>query len=117
MASVWAGAYAGLAQCMVSQNGMLIMGTDKAHVLRVHQDHHQDLEDIPDLSKRETDRIHAVYEDPTGGHVLISMATGDNYYLHESWKKPKPIPKMKDVVVSSIVRRVVRAVWAAALVS
>lgn len=79
------------------------MGTQQAHVLRVHQDHHRDLEDIPDLAKKEA-AVHGVFEDPSGGHVIISLESGENYYLHESWKKPKVIPKMKGVVIGSVVR-------------
>ena len=94
---------------MVAQNGKLIMGTQSAHILRVDLQHPRDLEDIPDLGKRETDKIHAVYQDPTGAHVLISMVAGDNYYLHESKKKPQLVKAMNGIVVSSVVRFVAPA--------
>lgn len=102
------------------------MGTSAAHVLRVDLKYPKDLEDIPDLEKKAVE-IHAVYQvffffvffvqtlvfansmtlhhhpqDPTGGHVLISMVNGDNYFLHESWKKPKVIKALNGVVISSM---------------
>ncbi len=78
------------------------MGTRDAHVIRVALDHTEDLEDIGDLAKKEADRVQSVFLDPLGAHVIITLASGDNYYLNESWKKPKQIPRLKDIVVSSV---------------
>ncbi len=59
------------------------------------------LSDI-EISKRPEDQIHKLFLDPGGNHLIISMVTEDNYYLHRSWKKPKAISKMKGVVVDSV---------------
>ena len=87
---------------MVASARRMLMGTRDAHIIRVELDHTEDLEDIGDLAKKADTMVKAVYLDPTGAHVLITLSTGDNYYLNESWKKPKPLPKMKDVLVTSV---------------
>ncbi len=87
---------------MVAAGRKVVMGTRDAHVIRVPLDHKEDTEDIGDLSKKETDRVQSVFLDPLGAHVIVSLASGDNYYLNESWKKPKQMPRLKDVVVSSV---------------
>jgi tetratricopeptide (TPR) repeat protein len=87
---------------MVAASRKVVMGTRDAHVIRVPLDHKEDTEDIGDLSKKEADRVQSVFMDPLGAHVIVSLASGDNYYLNESWKKPKQMPRLKDVVVSSV---------------
>ena len=44
-----------------------------------------------------TDRVHQIFLDPTGRHLIVSMNSQDNYYisLGTSAKKPKPITKLK----------------------
>jgi hypothetical protein len=81
---------------MVACNKRVIMGTRDAHVIRVALERTEDLEDIGDLAgKKDAERVQSVYLDPLGAHVIITLANGDNYYLNESWKKPKIMPKMK----------------------
>jgi hypothetical protein len=87
---------------MVVQSGMLIMATQQSHILRVSTS--RDLEDIPDLEKKGAS-VRGVYQDPTGSHVLISLESGENYYLHESWRKPKAILKMKGIIATSVVKK------------
>lgn len=41
------------------------------------------------------DKVHKIFLDPTGKHLIISMKCGDNYYLSRNSKKPKPIAKLK----------------------
>jgi hypothetical protein len=48
-----------------------------------------------EVTKRADDRVHGLFFDPTGKHLLISMASGDNYYLYARWKKVKALPKLK----------------------
>jgi hypothetical protein len=55
-----------------------------------------------EISKRPEDQIHKLFLDPFGNHLIISLETEDNYYLHRNWKKPKLITKMKGVVVDAI---------------
>lgn len=41
------------------------------------------------------DRIAHAHLDPTGHHLLLSSVTGDNFYYHSSFDKPKPLAKFK----------------------
>lgn len=41
------------------------------------------------------DRITNAHLDPTGHHLVLSSATGDNFYFHSSFDKPKPLLKFK----------------------
>ena len=48
-----------------------------------------------EVTKRLEDKIHNIYFDPTGKHLLISLESGDNFYLNSRWKKVKALPKFK----------------------
>ena len=52
-----------------------------------------------EMPKSVDDRIIKVFLDPTGRHLLVSMASGDNYYLSRNSKKPKQINRMKVIIV------------------
>lgn len=56
--------------------------------------------------KREDDRIHKVFQDPTGQHLLISMAASKEcfYIGRASGKKgaPKSLPKVKGHLIESV---------------
>ena len=44
-------------------------------------------EDEIEISRKMEDSIQAIFIDPTGNHVIISMSNGDNFYLHSrSWR-------------------------------
>ena len=47
------------------------------------------------MTKRLEDKIHNIFFDPTGKHLLISLESGDNFYLNSRWKKVKALPKFK----------------------
>lgn len=51
-----------------------------------------------------TDRVHRIFLDPTGRHLIVSMNSQDNYYisLGTSSKKPKPITKLKGHLIESV---------------
>ena len=42
-----------------------------------------------------SDPLYALYLDPTGGHVIASFATGDNFYVSRHSKKMRPLLKLK----------------------
>eukprot|EP01113_Clastostelium_recurvatum_P023090 TRINITY_DN2761_c0_g1_i3.p1 TRINITY_DN2761_c0_g1~~TRINITY_DN2761_c0_g1_i3.p1 ORF type:complete len:987 (-),score=308.24 TRINITY_DN2761_c0_g1_i3:8-2968(-) len=88
-------------QYMAVCNEMLVMALNNNHIIRLNLESPQDLEDI-EISRRSEDKIHKIFLDPTGSHLLISMANEDNYYIHSSWKKPKLIPKLKGHVITSM---------------
>lgn len=87
---------------MIVASKRMLMGTRDAHIVRIELDHLEDPEDIGDLAKKGDLTVTGVFLDPTAGHCLISLSSGDNYYLNDGWKKPKALPKMKDVQVTSV---------------
>jgi hypothetical protein len=48
-----------------------------------------------EFARRKEDQIHSIFLDPTGNSLIISMENKENWYLHASWKKPRPLSKMK----------------------
>jgi Pep3/Vps18/deep orange beta-propeller domain len=54
---------------------------------------------------KKTERIHNLFLCPRGKHLIVSMTSGDNYYLHTDAPKP-PRPKLltrfKGVLISAI---------------
>jgi len=55
-----------------------------------------------DLKKKKNEvKIHNIFVDPTGCHLIISATNGDNFYTNTvANKNPKLIPKMKLVIES-----------------
>ncbi len=56
--------------------------------------------------KREDDRIHKVFQDPTGNHLIVSMATSkEAFYIGRATGKrstPKPLPKLRGHLIESV---------------
>lgn len=56
--------------------------------------------------KREDDRIHKIFQDPTGNHLIVSMATSkEAYYIGRATGKrtvPKSLPKVRGHLVESV---------------
>ncbi|RKO83325.1 hypothetical protein BDK51DRAFT_33944 [Blyttiomyces helicus] len=60
------------------------------------------IEEIELQPRQKGDRIRRLFLDPTARHMLISTEAGDNYYLFDRWQKPRPLSKMRGVIVESI---------------
>ena len=41
------------------------------------------------------DQIHSLFLDPTGRHLIVSLASCENYYLSRNSKKPRALSKFK----------------------
>jgi vacuolar protein sorting-associated protein 18 len=54
------------------------------------------------IGRTPSDSIHKVFLDPLGKHLLVSMESGENYYLHSEHMKPKPVARMKNVCVEAV---------------
>ncbi len=56
--------------------------------------------------KREDDRIHKIFQDPTGNHLIVSMATSkEAFYIGRATGKktsPKPLVKVRGHLVESV---------------
>ena len=57
-----------------------------------------------DLPKRpaETGLIRALFLDPTASHLIISTASGENFYLHTQSRQPKALSRLKGVAIACI---------------
>ena len=55
-----------------------------------------------DLASRGGRSIESIFLDPTGHHLIISMVTGDNYYLHSSFDRVRSLKKLSNVHVQSV---------------
>lgn len=92
---------AGLRDMQVS-NSKVIIALANCHVLRLSLDGDgAAIETIP-VTKKQGDQIHRVFMDPTGTHVIISMQSAENWYLHSSWTKTKFLTKMKGLIVNCV---------------
>jgi hypothetical protein len=55
--------------------------------------------------KREGDKIHRVFQDPTGQHLLVCMESKECYYIGSRLPKrsqPKPLQKVKGQLIESV---------------
>ena len=55
--------------------------------------------------KREGDKIHRVFQDPTGQHLLVCMESKECYYIGSRLTKrsqPKPLQKVKGQLIESV---------------
>eukprot|EP01114_Cavostelium_apophysatum_P012613 TRINITY_DN2865_c0_g1_i3.p1 TRINITY_DN2865_c0_g1~~TRINITY_DN2865_c0_g1_i3.p1 ORF type:complete len:686 (+),score=202.00 TRINITY_DN2865_c0_g1_i3:113-2170(+) len=84
---------------LVVCSNILVMALANGHIVRINLKKQEELEDIEITRK---DQIHKIFLDPSGNHLIISLETEDNYYIHTKWKKPKILSKMKGVVVESV---------------
>lgn len=58
-----------------------------------------------ELSKSQDARIRRLFVDPLGIHALVIMQTGstiDTFFLDRSWKKARPIAKLRNIIVTSV---------------
>ncbi|KAK9761063.1 tethering complex subunit [Basidiobolus ranarum] len=83
-------------------NNILVMALENNHILRINLQEAHDVEDI-ELPRRTPDnKVHKIFFDPTGKHLLVTTTEGDNYYLHEKWKKCKNLSKLKGITIESV---------------
>lgn len=57
--------------------------------------------DLPKKSS-ETGLIRRMFLDPSASHLIITTTLGENYYLHTQSRQPKPLSRLKGVVIESI---------------
>lgn len=82
-------------------NNFLVMGMISNILLRIDLEH-PDQPDEVEITKPGSDKIHKLFLDPTGRHLIISMSSQENYYLNRNSKKPKSLGKMKGIQIDSV---------------
>ncbi|KAK3096988.1 hypothetical protein FSP39_005437 [Pinctada imbricata] len=82
-------------------NNFLVMAMSNNVLLRLDLEH-PDQPDEVELPKVGDDRVHRLFLDPTGRHLLISMKSTENYYLSRNSKKGRPIARLKGHLIDSV---------------
>jgi len=92
---------------LVAANNNIVMAMANKTLIRIDSEHGKQ-EEI-DLTKTISGaKISALFLDPTGTHLLISLKSNDVdvqpelYYLHKKWSKPRPCSKFRGSLVSSV---------------
>jgi len=92
---------------LVAANNNIVMAMANKTLIRIDSEHGKQ-EEI-DLTKTiSSAKISALFLDPTGTHLLISLKSNDVdvqpelYYLHKKWSKPRPCSKFRGSLVSSV---------------
>ena len=57
-----------------------------------------------DLPKKasEVGVIRRMFLDPTASHLLVCTASGENYYLHSQSQQPRPLGRLRGVLIESV---------------
>ncbi|XP_052823980.1 vacuolar protein sorting-associated protein 18 homolog [Octopus bimaculoides] len=80
----------------------LVIATCSNVIIRVDMMHPHQQDEI-ELPKMIEDRIHKIFLDPTGRHLLISMEqSAEVYYLCRNSKKTKTISKLKGNLINAV---------------
>ncbi|KAK4123175.1 hypothetical protein N657DRAFT_672201 [Parathielavia appendiculata] len=86
-------------------NNVLVLALANGRILRIDLNKPDDIDDIdlPQAKKpTETGVIRKMFLDPTASHLLICTANGDNYYLHSQSRNPRPLARLKGVVIEAV---------------
>ena len=46
--------------------------------------------------------IRRMFLDPTASHLLVCTASGENYYLHSQSQQPRPLGRLRGVLIESV---------------
>eukprot|EP00163_Fabomonas_tropica_P023207 TRINITY_DN40509_c0_g1_i1.p1 TRINITY_DN40509_c0_g1~~TRINITY_DN40509_c0_g1_i1.p1 ORF type:complete len:911 (+),score=256.88 TRINITY_DN40509_c0_g1_i1:23-2734(+) len=80
----------------------MVIDLEISRVLRINKAAGETQIDEIELPRRDNDAIHRIFIDPTGHHVIITLASADNWYLHSSVRKARNLSKMKGVLIESV---------------
>jgi len=82
-------------------NSHLVMGMSTNILLCIDLDHPDSPTEV-ELAKSADDGIGSMFLDPSGCHLIVSMKSGDNYYLVYGAKKAKGLVKLKGHRIMSV---------------
>ncbi|KAK4106068.1 hypothetical protein N658DRAFT_482011 [Parathielavia hyrcaniae] len=91
-------------------NNVLVLALANGRILRIDLYKPDDIDDIdlPATKKQHQHEagggaaIRKLFLDPTASHLLICTAQGDNYYLHSQSRSPRPLARLRGVVVEAV---------------
>ncbi|DAZ97990.1 TPA: hypothetical protein N0F65_005148 [Lagenidium giganteum] len=79
--------------CMSVGRGIMALGSLEGMLLRCDVDATDSSGNVEEIMIEPRVAMLNVFVDPSGGHLLISMENGSNFYLHTSSNRPKKIMK------------------------
>ncbi|XP_070564875.1 vacuolar protein sorting-associated protein 18 homolog isoform X2 [Ptychodera flava] len=86
---------------IVVNNNMLVLAMTKNIVLRFDLEHPDNIDEV-ELSRSGEDKVHKMFLDPNGRHLIVSMTSQDVLYLSRSSKKPRQLTKIKGLIIDSV---------------
>lgn len=81
----------------VSNNSLAIaieLAGRNLSILRIDLEKPDAVEDIR-FQTKQNDEIKRLFYSPLAAHLIICCKSGDTYYLHSSWSKPRLLSKLK----------------------
>ncbi|CAI4219541.1 unnamed protein product [Parascedosporium putredinis] len=84
-------------------NNVLVIALSNGRILRIDLNRPEDIDDI-DLPRKasEIGSIRRMFLDPTASHLLVCTSSGENYYLHSQSHQPRPLGRLKGVLIESV---------------
>ncbi|KAL4883299.1 Pep3/Vps18/deep orange family-domain-containing protein [Aspergillus karnatakaensis] len=84
-------------------DNVLILALSTGRILRFDLDNPDHIDDV-DLPKKSSEIgvIRRMFLDPSASHLIIATTLGENYYLHTQSKQPKPLSRLKGLLIESV---------------
>ncbi|KAL4980212.1 Pep3/Vps18/deep orange family-domain-containing protein [Aspergillus desertorum] len=84
-------------------DNVLILALSTGRILRIDLNNPEHIDDV-DLPKKpsETGVIRRIFLDPSASHLIITTTLGENYYLHTQSRQPKPLSRLKGLLIESV---------------
>ncbi|KAL3465809.1 Pep3/Vps18/deep orange family-domain-containing protein [Aspergillus heterothallicus] len=84
-------------------DNVLILALSTGRILRIDLNNPEHIDDV-DLPKKSSEIgvIRRMFLDPSASHLIITTTLGENYYLHTQSKHPKPLSRLKGLLIESV---------------
>ncbi|KAL4909440.1 hypothetical protein BDW74DRAFT_81047 [Aspergillus multicolor] len=84
-------------------DNVLILALSTGRILRIDLNNPEHIDDV-DLPRKssETGVIRRMFLDPSASHLIITTTLGENYYLHTQSRQPKPLSRLKGLLIESV---------------
>ncbi|KAL4807797.1 Pep3/Vps18/deep orange family-domain-containing protein [Aspergillus unguis] len=84
-------------------DNVLILALSTGRILRIDLNNPEHIDDV-DLPKKSSEIgvIRRMFLDPSASHLIITTTLGENYYLHTQSRQPKPLSRLKGLLIESV---------------
>lgn len=79
---------------------MLAMGLNNNLIVLIELSHAEQVIKVQIPRKPQEMTIYKLFMDPSGRHIIITSIQGENWYLHRTWRKPRPFKSFRAVIES-----------------